>query len=141
MSNSKHNLSVRWLYLVIGVIAMLFAGILYTWSILKSPFSSVFGWGASNLALNFTLAMCFFCIGGLLGAQLAKRAGHKIAIIVAGVLAALGFILTSSLPGNSVVMLYITYGVLAGLGIGIAYNVVIATVSSWFPDKKCLCSV
>ena len=140
MSNTKQNISVRWAYLVIGVIAMLFAGILYAWSILKSPFSSVFGWGASNLALNFTLAMCFFCIGGLLGAQLAKRVGHKVAIIVAGVLAALGFILTSSLPGTSVVMLYITYGVLAGLGIGIAYNVVIATVSAWFPDKKGLCS-
>ena len=140
MSNTKQNLSVRWAYLVIGVVAMLFAGILYAWSILKSPFSAEFGWGASNLALNFTLAMCFFCIGGLLGAQLAKRAGHKIAIIAAGVLAALGFILTSSLPGTSVVMLYITYGVLAGLGIGIAYNVVIATVSAWFPDKKGLCS-
>ena len=140
MSNTKQNISVRWAYLVIGVIAMLFAGILYAWSILKSPFAAEFGWGASNLALNFTLAMCFFCIGGLLGAQLAKRAGHKIAIIVAGVLAALGFILTSSLPGTSVVMLYITYGVLAGLGIGIAYNVVIATVSAWFPDKKGLCS-
>ena len=140
MSNTKQNISVRWAYLVIGVIAMLFAGILYAWSILKSPFAAEFGWGASNLALNFTLAMCFFCIGGLLGAQLAKRVGHKIAIIVAGVLAALGFILTSSLPGTSVVMLYITYGVLAGLGIGIAYNVVIATVSAWFPDKKGLCS-
>lgn len=140
MSNTKQNISVRWAYLVIGVIAMLFAGILYAWSILKSPFAAEFGWGASNLALNFTLAMCFFCIGGLLGAQLAKRVGHKIAIIVAGVLSALGFILTSSLPGTSVVMLYITYGVLAGLGIGIAYNVVIATVSAWFPDKKGLCS-
>ena len=140
MSNTKQNLSVRWAYLVIGVIAMLFAGILYAWSILKSPFAAEFGWGASNLALNFTLAMCFFCIGGLLGAQLAKRLGHKVAIIIAGVLAALGFILTSSLPGTSVVMLYITYGVLAGLGIGIAYNVVISTVSVWFPDKKGLCS-
>lgn len=130
----------RWPYLVVGVIAMLFAGILYAWSILKAPFAAEFGWGASNLALNFTLAMCFFCIGGLLGAQLAKRVGHKLAIIVAGVLSALGFILTSLLPGTSVVMLYITYGVLAGLGIGIAYNVVISTVSAWFPDKKGLCS-
>ena len=140
MNNTKQNLSVRWAYLVIGVVAMLFAGILYAWSILKSPFSAVFGWGASNLALNFTLAMCFFCIGGLLGAQIAKRLGHKVAIIIAGVLSALGFILTSSLPDTSIIMLYLTYGVLAGLGIGIAYNVVIATVSAWFPDKKGLCS-
>ena len=138
--NNKQNLSVRWIYLGIGVISMLFSGVLYAWSILKSPLSAEFGWGASELALNFTLAMSFFCIGGLLGANLSKRLGHRIALIVAGTLSALGFVLTASLSGSSVGMLYITYGVLSGLGIGISYNVVIATVSAWFPDKKGLCS-
>ncbi len=130
----------RWFYLTIGVIAMLFAGILYAWSILKSPLSAEFGWGASDLALNFTLAMSFFCIGGLLGAQISRRAGHRAALIAAGILSALGFGLTASLANTSVWMLYLTYGVLAGLGIGIAYNVVISTVNAWFPDKKGLCS-
>ncbi len=140
MSNTKQSTSVRWAYLVVGIIAMLFAGIIYAWSILKSPFSAEFGWTNNNLANNFTLTMCFFCLGGLLGAQLSKRIGHKIAIIIAGVLGALGFILTASLSGASVPMLFISYGLLAGLGIGIAYNVIIATVSAWFPDKKGLCS-
>ncbi len=140
MKNPTSKLSLRWFYLVIGVIAMLFAGILYAWSILKSPLASDFGWSASKLALNFTLAMSCFCIGGLFGAQISKRLGHKIALITAGILSAAGFILTSFLSGSSIAMLYLTYGVFAGLGIGIAYNVVIATVSSWFPDKKGLCS-
>lgn len=138
--DNKSNISVRWFYLVIGVVAMLFAGVLYAWSILKAPLSTEFGWGASQLALNFTLAMSFFCIGGLLGAQLSKRAGIRVALIIAGLLSAAGFILTASLRDASVLMLYISYGVLAGLGIGIAYNVLIATVSAWFPDKKGLCS-
>ena len=140
MSTKKHNTSIRWVYLAIGVVSMLFAGILYAWSILKSPVSAQFGWGASDLALNFTLAMSFFCIGGLLGARLSKKYGHKIALCAAGVLALLGFVLTACLGGNSVWTLYLTYGVLAGSGIGISYNVVIATVSAWFPDKKGLCS-
>lgn len=138
--NNNQKLSVHWTYMAVGVIAMLFAGVLYAWSILKSPLAGEFGWGASELALNFTLAMTFFCIGGLLGAQISKRLGHRTALISAGVLSAAGFALTAVLNNVSVVMLYITYGVLAGLGIGIAYNVVIATVSSWFPDKKGLCS-
>lgn len=137
---NKNKLNIRWFYLVIGVIAMLFAGVLYAWSILKSPLTSEFGWGASQLALNFTLAMSFFCIGGLLGAQISKRLGHRIALIIAGILSASGFIITASLHASSVVMLYVSYGVLAGMGIGIAYNVLIATVSAWFPDKKGLCS-
>ena len=132
--------SLRWVYLAVGVTAMLFAGILYAWSILKAPFTAEFGWGPAELALNFTIAMCFFCIGGLLGAEAAKRFGHKCAILAAGLLAALGFVLTGTLSGESVTMLYLTYGVLAGTGIGMAYNVVISTVSAWFPDKKGLCS-
>ena len=140
MNTTHKNLNMRWFYLVIGIIAMLFAGVLYAWSILKSPLTTEFGWSASALALNFTLAMSFFCIGGLLGANLSKRAGHRIALIVAGILALMGFVFTSMLPSTSVGMLYITYGVLAGLGIGIAYNVIISTVSIWFPDKKGVCS-
>ena len=140
MNKNKSHLSVRWFYLAVGVVAMLFAGVLYTWSILKAPLAAEFGWKASALALNFTLAMSFFCIGGLLGAQISKRAGHRIAIIAAGGLSAAGFILTSVIHDPSVLILYITYGILAGMGIGIAYNVVIATVSAWFPDKKGLCS-
>lgn len=140
MNKKKDNISVRWMCLAVGVIAMLFAGVLYAWSILKAPLSTEFGWGPSELALNFTLAMTFFCIGGLLGAKISGRAGHRVALIAAGVLAAVGFVLTGMLRDSSVVMLYITYGVLAGIGIGIAYNVTIATVSAWFPDKKGLCS-
>ena len=140
MHHTSQTTSVRWFYLVTGIIAMLFAGILYAWSILKAPFAAEFGWSASDLALNFTLAMSCFCIGGLLGAQISKRAGHKAAIITAGILSALGFCLTALLSGSSVLLLYVTYGMLAGLGIGIAYNVVISTVSPWFPDKKGLCS-
>ena len=126
--------------MAVGVVAMLFAGVLYAWSILKSPLASEFGWGQSELALCFTLAMTFFCIGGLLGAQLSKRLGHRIALVSAGALAASGFVLTALLRDVPVLILYLTYGVLAGVGIGIAYNVVIATVSSFFPDKKGICS-
>ena len=132
---TKTNLNKRWLYLIAGVFTMLFSGVLYAWSILKSPLATEFSWGASELALNFTLAMTFFCIGGLLGAQVSKRFGHTVALILAGVLSALGFILTAILNGSSIAILYVTYGLLAGIGIGIAYNVVISTVSAWFQDR------
>lgn len=140
MNKIDKNPSIRWFYMVVGVVAMLFAGVLYAWSILKSPLAAEFGWGQSELALCFTLAMTFFCIGGLLGAQLSKRLGHRIALVSAGALAASGFVLTALQRDVPVLILYLTYGVLAGVGIGIAYNVVIATVSSFFPDKKGICS-
>ncbi len=140
MNKETNNISERWTYMVIGVISMLFSGVLYAWSILKSPLTEEFGWGQADLALNFTLAMTFFCIGGLLGARISGLKGHKFALILAGILSLAGFAFTALLKDTSVLALYVTYGVLAGLGIGISYNVVIATVSTWFPDKKGLCS-
>lgn len=136
----KNNLNRRWLYLILGVVSMLFAGIIYAWSILKTPFAGEFGWDASELALNFTVTMTFFCLGGFVGARLSKRFGVMLSILFAGILATAGFVLTSMLDGSSILLLYVSYGLLAGLGIGIAYNVVISTVNAWFPDKKGLCS-
>ena len=136
----QNHFGIRWLYLAVGVIALLFAGIIYGWSILKAPLAADFGWTADQLALNFTLTMCFFCLGGIAGGVLAKRLGICPSLILAGVLSCLGFFLTARLDGASVAMLYVSYGVLAGLGIGIAYNVIISTVNAWFPDKKGTCS-
>lgn len=102
--------SIRWLYLVVGVIALLFAGILYAWSILKAPLAAEFGWSAADLALNFTLTMCFFCLGGMAGGLLAKRLGTRLTLILAALLACAGFLLTARLSGQSVAMLYVSYG-------------------------------
>ncbi len=138
--NNKIKNSYRWLILVASVLAMLFAGIIYAWSILKIPFATDFNWTAQELSLNFTLTMCFFCIGGLLGSVLARKIGVKLAIVISALLSGSGMALTGILNGYSVIMLYITYATMSGLGIGIAYNVVISTVNVWFPDKKGLCT-
>ena len=131
--------SRRWLYLGMGSAALLFAGVLYAWSILKVPLREEFGWSAAALSLNFTLTMCFFCLGGLLGGSLIRRIGFSGSCMLSALLSAAGFLLAGSLKGR-LGMLYLSYGVLGGLGIGIAYNGIIATVSGWFPDQKGLCS-
>lgn len=126
--------------LVVGVFTMLFAGILYAWSILKVPFAQELGYQASTLSLNFTLTMCFFCLGGLLSSYLVKRYGTKPMIVLSGVFAGLGFVLTSMLSNSSSFLLFVTYALLAGLGIGMAYIIIISTVNAWFPDRRGLSS-
>lgn len=136
---SDKKLENRKIFLAVGVFAMLFSGILYAWSILKVPLKAEFNYTDSSLAFNFTLTMCFFCLGAFFGSQLFKRIGTKLTIILSGVLVGMGFFFTAFVTAN-VVTLYICYALFAGLGIGIAYNVVISTVNAWFPDKKGLCS-
>lgn len=133
------TLKTRKYMLILGVFSMLFAGIIYAWSILKAPLSSELLWEGSALALNFTLTMCFFCLGGLVGSFISRKIGVKLAVIIPGVVAGLGFILTATLRGG-VFPLYLTYALMAGGGIGVVYNVIISSVNAWFPDKKGLCS-
>lgn len=126
---------VRWPYLVAGVVMMLFAGIIYAWSILNAPLVKAFNWDKAALGLNFTITMCFFCLGGILGGILTKKLSPRLSVIIAAILVFLGFTISSRMNG-SIAILYISYGGLSGLGIGIAYNVVISSVTSWFPDKR-----
>ena len=133
------KINIRWLYLIVGVIALLFAGIIYGWSILKAPLAQEFKWNDGQLAVNFTLTMCFFCLGGFIGGILSRKIGTRLTLILGGIIGCVGFFLTSQLSGT-VAMLYVSYGGLAGLGIGLAYTTIISTVNAWFPDKKGFCS-
>lgn len=137
---TKTTLKRRNLYLVIGVFAMLFSGVLYAWSILKIPFKSIFAWNDNTLANNFTLTMCFFCLGAFFGSIICKKLGVKITLIISGLLVGIGFVLTGLLNANGIYLLYLSYAILAGTGIGISYNVIVSTVCAWFPDRKGFCS-
>ena len=122
--------------LLVGIAVMFVIGIIYAWSILKAPLQEEFQWSASELALNFTLMMCMFCIGGMISGASLSRIPVKIILVTAGIMAWVGFYNVSNINENGIAALYLTYGILAGLGIGIGYNAVISVVNEWFTDKK-----
>ena len=63
----KRQMSSRWALLVLGVILLLFLGLIYGWSIFRSPLQSEFGWTDSQASLTFSISMMTFCLGGLVG--------------------------------------------------------------------------
>ena len=80
----------RWLRLALGVVTLLFSGIIYSWSLIKAPFDE-FNWSSSALTLNYTFTMCFFCIGGFVSGLLSKKLSMRIRMICAAVLVLGGF--------------------------------------------------
>ena len=53
----------RWIYGAIGVLVLLFAGLVYAWSVLASPIKVFFQeWSSTELSFTFTLCMMFFCL-------------------------------------------------------------------------------
>ena len=130
----------RWVYAIIGVIVLLFAGLVYAWSVMaKTIGASRPTWTAAQLSLTFTIVMALFCVGVMAGGMLAKKVKPNVYVIVAGILFLAGFFIAGT-TGDTPAMLYIGYGVLGGLGSGFAYSAVMSTMSKWFPDKQGLIS-
>ncbi len=129
----------RWVYAVLGVVVLLFAGLIYAWSVLSSPFAAEFtDWSKGALSLTFTLAMSFFCLGGLIAGLVAGKIKERFIFCASAAFFLIGFILVSVM--QSLPVLYLGFGVLAGLGAGFSYNTVMGSVTKWFPDKKGLIS-
>ena len=139
------NTSKRWIYLAMGTVSLLFLGLIYAWSIFRTPFSEMFpDWSVSQLSMTFTISMIFFCLGGFAGGVLSKKMSVRIRFLIAAVMLFLGFFMVSTVssgdPSASLAKLYIFYGVFGGGGVGIGYNTVIGSLNKWFPDKVGLAS-
>ena len=137
--------SKRWIYLGTGTLTLLFLGLIYAWSIFRTPFGEMFpDWSISQLSLTFTISMIFFCLGGFAGGLLSKRLSIRARMLMSAAMLLVGFfavsLMKSDSPGSSLTMLYIFYGVFGGGGVGLAYNGVIGTLNKWFPDKVGLAS-
>ena len=135
----------RWIYLGMGTVTLLFLGLIYAWSIFRTPFGELFpDWSISQLSLTFTISMIFFCLGGFAGGVLSKKLSIRVRLLISAAMLLAGFFAVSTVrpesPSASLVMLYIFYGVFGGGGVGIAYNGVIGTLNKWFPDKVGLAS-
>jgi len=124
--------------IIVGTLLLLFLGLIYAWSIFVAPLENEFGWLRSQTSLTFTICMSCFCLGGIAGGFVTKRFGSRVTMLISAVLLFAGFFLTSR--ADSLTTLYLCYGVLCGLGIGLSYNAVIGTVGRWFPDRPGLCS-
>ncbi len=134
--NAKPVTGVRWLYLAVSALGLLFVGVIYAWSILKVPLLESFPWENSQLALSYTLTMCCFCLGSLLAGLLTKKVSTRALLLAAAVLIPAGYVLNARLSGESILAHYLAYDVLVGGGIGIAYNTLLSVGNAWFPDKK-----
>ena len=143
---------VRRQKLIIGVVVLLFAGINSAWSITNAPFrmtGAVDGIDAvlnyTQLGLNYTMYTLFFCLGSVCTGLISKQTSATLRLVLSALLIFSSYTVSSllivTLPvTRNYFMLYMAYGLLGGLGIGMAYNTVISTVNMWFPDKRGFCS-
>ncbi len=128
------------LMVIVGTLAYFFLGVTYVWSVLRIELNNVFtAYTAAQLSLVFTLNMSTFCIGGFCGGKLVQRKTPALSLRVASVLILVGYAGSSLMrfleADSALVLLYISYSLFAGFGIGMAYNALMANIAPWFPGR------
>lgn len=131
MENVQLN---RWRILIAATLINICVGSIYAFSIFALPLSKVFSASMPEIMMAFTINGAISPIPMILGGKLVDRGGARTAIFLGGAMFGLGFILSGL--ATAPWMLYVTYGVIAGLGQGIVYSATIGNTVKLFPDKR-----
>lgn len=136
------GLTRRWLVVVGGILINMALGVLYAWSVFRTPIVKEFNWSPLEATWPFTLATFVFALLMIPAGRWNDRYGPMPVGVAGGVLMGIAFVLTSLAPkglanaGGAWAWIMVTYGVLAGSAMGLGYAVPVATGVKWFPDKR-----
>lgn len=136
MNENRHERR-RWWIAFAAVIIQLCLGTVYAWSIFKKPMMASYGWSETATQGVFMTYTLMFAVSVAAGGALVDRKSPRFVGLLGGVLFSSGLVLAGYANRvSSIPLLYVTYGLIAGLGGGFAYVTPIATLIRWFPDKR-----
>jgi len=110
-------------------------GAVYAWSVFRIPLTTAYGLSIPQVTLTFEIAILTLGFASFVGGLWMKRVGPRHVAIVAGLCYGIGTMVAGQAHG-SVATLYVGYGLIGGLGLGLGYIVPLATLIKWFPDRR-----
>ena len=125
----------RWVIAIAGVFLQIALGAVYAWSVFRIPLSKQFGWSISQVTFTFTISIFVLGFAAFFGGLWMNRVGPRTVALTAGTFYGLGVFL-ASFSANKLWWLYLSYGVIGGIGLGLGYIVPVATLVKWFPDRR-----
>ena len=127
----------RWLIAASAVGIHISIGSVYAWSVYTKPLIDKFGWGLKETQFTFSLAIFFLGISAAFLGHFLEKYGPRKAGLFTAIFFGLG-IAGSGLAINleSLPLLYVSYGVIGGIGLGIGYITPVSTLVKWFPDRR-----
>ena len=127
----------RWLIALAGVGIHISIGSVYAWSVFTTPLQESIGWSLSQVSFTFSIAILFLGLSAAFMGHFVEAKGPRKSGLVSTVFFALGMITAGfGIQLEMLWLLYVGYGVLGGIGLGIGYITPVSTLVKWFPDRR-----
>lgn len=130
MSRKRRNAMM-----VFGAFAILFTGYPHVWSIYQPYVMKAAGWSTGQASICFYLPTMFFVLGNILGGRLQDKKGPTPAMLIGGAIFTAGVLFSRYMLLPSPIWMYITFGVMQGIGSGMIYAPILSTAQKWFPKR------
>ena len=124
----------RWTIAIAGVVMQIALGAVYAWSVFRTPLATQFHWTIAEVTLTFTISILVLGFAAFPGGLWLNRKGPRVVAVTGGILYGLGVFLAGFTQSLS--WLYLTYGLIGGIGLGFGYIVPVAVLVKWFPDRR-----
>ena len=134
-NTSKNPLKSKWVQLALGVICMMsISSPQYVWALFTKPIMGQLGVTLTELQITFSILIVLQTFFSPFQGYLVDKFGPRLLLSIGTILTGASWVLSANL--TTVSNLYLTYGVLGGLGTGIVYVGVVGLMVRWFPNNR-----
>lgn len=135
----------RWMVPPAALAVHLCIGQAYAFSVFNGPLTKVIGitesapddWKLTTLGWIFSLAIVFLGLSAAFGGKWLEKVGPRVTMLLAAACFGGGFLVSAvGVATHQIWLLYLGYGVLGGIGLGLGYVSPVSTLIKWFPDRR-----
>jgi len=133
----------RWLIALSGVGVHICIGSVYAWSVFSKPLQTTYGWSLKQTNFTFGLAVFVLGVSAAIMGHVVEHKGPRFSGLVSTFLWVFGLLgasyaTSSYIPSEEwrIWILYFSYGVVGGFGLGTGYVTPVSTLMKWFPDHR-----
>ena len=125
----------RWLVPPAAIAVHMCIGQVYGFSVFKKPLG-VIGWSEADVGVAYSIALALLGISAAIFGKWVERSGPRKTMVASLVCFCSGLIISSfAVRWHQLWLLYIGYGLVGGVGLGLGYIAPVSTLMKWFPDR------
>lgn len=127
-------MKIKYLYIILGIIIYICVGSIYSWSVFRKPLEEILKITATQSGIPYMLFLLFFALTMPVAGKNIEKFGPFKIIFLGNIFLLAGFLISGF--SNNILTISFSYGIIAGIGVGIIYGVPIAVAAKHFPERK-----